>query len=1187
MAYPVRQFPQPSPDPSIRYTNAANRSRIQHNSNEYAYQDGAPNSQVYDHPSQDLALSPNGSCSRTRNIGPNQSNAQWPEYNTAWASHSHQPYISLPENGRVEQPQLLHHHDASYDQGIRQYGARRSPPNHIHYQRQPSERDDPSPHPPRQQQQYLPPRGDHPTVGQPTGFHDSSGVFPRANIPDGPAGAQMGAMNGLGKEQEAAAGRRLQDPTTQQVQTWTAQDGRVEQPGHAPRHGISRPEVPKQSHKANPAIGSSKRPVTDRILTGPVSPETTIGWDNPFPTFPKKRGKHNREEDLNQSMADMSFNQGPHTEQLRTLRSAAAEGQETHDSSRYDGNPNLREGASTLAGPRRIQGPSPISPANNGNMQSVLGPNQIPVSQPNRSWNHFQPQKDSGRRSEDTARDRTHRPPVTYHASDQRSQTMPASVTDALGNSDPRQAYEQNSGVRGDRYHPASYDERGNSERPLPSLPARPPMHPHSQSVGGAMNTIHSTQEPWTHYSASHHHQQASLGEVFDSYYHSPYHSNSSSTQGNGGQPTAFSEHSTLSFGAVSQAGAGAGHNEGMGISDYSNSHQPASTLSPMPSNTPIDMPTDLQMGSRLAEEFPRSGSSPILQQQSTQGSQQYSDGFNFELPGSVPAMYSSSPQPPDNHHSNVHDGIHYQSRTDRWRQRPGANGPQIPVGRQEPSIRPSVGDLSERLPQSRSPDSRNRPPLPGRFPREISNGELRKRSSPTHGGNPRSPPIAPQHNPDALPAHPAPVRAGLMHSPPSNPSPRPPPVRQYTDGASPLHESSSRQRPQISRAPREETKPAAVTYGELERLRQASRSNPPDSKTQLLLAKKLAEAASVLADEAGRADPRTSSRNREKFTAEAYKIVKKLAQLGYPDAMFYLGDCHSRGLLGLQTDAKEAFGCYQSAAKTGHAQAAYRVAVCCEMGLDEGGGTKRDAVKAMQWYQRAATLGDTPAMYKLGVLQLKGLLGQPRDAKAALTWLRRAAERADKENPHALHELALLYEAPSGFEGVAHDEAHAKQLFIEAANLGYKFSQFRLGCAFEYGLLGCPIDPRQSIAWYSKAAVQDEHQSELALSGWYLTGSEGVLSQSDTEAYLWARKAAQAGLSKAEYAMGYFTEVGIGAPANIEDAKRWYWRSASQNFPRARERLEDLRRGGAKMQKTRVSRSKMNKQSEGECIVM
>lgn len=139
----------------------------------------------------------------------------------------------------------------------------------------------------------------------------------------------------------------------------------------------------------------------------------------------------------------------------------------------------------------------------------------------------------------------------------------------------------------------------------------------------------------------------------------------------------------------------------------------------------------------------------------------------------------------------------------------------------------------------------------------------------------------------------------------------------------------------------------------------------------------------------------------------------------------------------------------------------------------------------------------------------------------------------------------ALLHEKSTGTNGVEKDEAYSKQLFTQAADLGYKFSQYRLGSAYEYGLIGCPVDPRQSIAWYSKAAVQEEHQSELALSGWYLTGSEGILQQSDTEAYLWARKAAQAGLAKAEYAMGYFTEVGIGGPANLEDAKRWYWRAA------------------------------------------
>jgi len=334
----------------------------------------------------------------------------------------------------------------------------------------------------------------------------------------------------------------------------------------------------------------------------------------------------------------------------------------------------------------------------------------------------------------------------------------------------------------------------------------------------------------------------------------------------------------------------------------------------------------------------------------------------------------------------------------------------------------------------------------------------------------------------------------------------------------------------------------------ELEQLRNAAKNNPNDQNTQLALSRKLIEASDVLV--ARIPDQRQRNKAREKYIMDAHKILKKLVTAQNTEAMFYLADCYGRGALGLETDNKEAFSLYQSAAKAGHAAAAYRTAVCCELGNEEGGGTRKDPMKAIQWYKRAAMLGDTPAMYKMGMIQLKGLLGQPKNPREAVGWLKRAAERADAENPHALHELGLLYEQPQGPDGsIMRDEKYSLQLFQQAADLGYKFSQFRLGSAYEYGLFGLPIDPRQSIMWYSRAAVQEEHQSELALSGWYLTGSEGVLQQSDTEAYLWARKAAVAGNAKAEYAMGYFTEVGIGIPGNLEDAKRWYWRAAGTLF--------------------------------------
>ncbi|KAH7116930.1 hypothetical protein B0J11DRAFT_593009 [Dendryphion nanum] len=460
----------------------------------------------------------------------------------------------------------------------------------------------------------------------------------------------------------------------------------------------------------------------------------------------------------------------------------------------------------------------------------------------------------------------------------------------------------------------------------------------------------------------------------------------------------------------------------------------------------------------------------------------------------------------------------------------------------------------------------------------------------------PRRPGTTQPGNPDALPSHPSPVRLGHMQQPPQqNRGPpqtgRPPPapVRQYESDPGQNRQSNQSVGSSYQRPPSVQQHP--VTHDELNRLRNTWKATPSDDKTGLQLVKRLVEAASILSDEGGTADNRTRNKNREKFILEALKTVKKLVQSGSPDAMFYYADCYGQGLLGLQVDTKEAFTLYQSAAKAGHAASAYRTAVCCEMGHEEGGGTKRDPLKAVQWYRRAAALGDTPALYKMGMILLKGLLGQQKNIGEAINMLKRAADNADPDNPHALHELGLLYSSDTNSERIIPDEQYAASLFKDAAALGYKFSQFKLGQAYEYGLMGLPIDARMSIAYYSKAAAQEEHQSELALSGWYLTGTQGILEQSDTEAYLWARKAACAEppLPKALFAMGYFTEVGIGCPRSLEEAKRWYGRAASYKFPKAQERLEELKRGGSKVQmkRERLSRSNQKQHEQENCVVM
>lgn len=665
-------------------------------------------------------------------------------------------------------------------------------------------------------------------------------------------------------------------------------------------------------------------------------------------------------------------------------------------------------------------------------------------------------------------------------------------------------------------------------------------------------------------------HQQGrreSLGDVYDDYYGAadPAHGRDLSKK------DSAMEGEMPNFDAIPNSSDG--HRRGYSIEHHLQSPPINGSSQPYPGQGP-------PQNNNFYQQAQQSRSQPDLHEKNASN-----NGFVFEMPGDIPAVpvipavQRTASTPP------VQNGLPGNPRT-RGQIPLQAGPPGALNGRGQPPPAPMYGQSQPQEyamndaryqqhghpPMNRnfSAQSQWSDPGPGAVQKmapQMGRGmPMQRLPGAQAGGGPVGMPGGPMNqrqnmpptrrsNPDALPQHPMPVRAGLMDqsqapSPQSNiPPAKPPPVRQYNNNPSPPAQNVA---PQTSAAPplqKRKSAPHPVTFDELNRLRNTFKLNPTDHKTGLLLAKKLVEAAVVLSDEGGRADTRTRNKNREKFIFEAHKIIKKLVSAGYADAMFYLADCYGQGSLGLEVDPKEAFTLYQSAAKAGHAASAYRTAVCCEMGNEDGGGTRKDPLKAVQWYKRAAALGDTAAMYKVGMILLKGLLGQQQNLGEAINMLKRAADRADEDNPHALHELGLLFEAQTGNERIIRDEPYALSLFKQAADLGYKFSQFRVAQAYEFGLLGCPVDHRSSIAWYTRAAAQEEHQSELALSGWYLTGSGTVLQQSDTEAYLWARKAACAEppLGKALFAMGYYTEVGIGCPRSLEEAKRWYGRAAGE----------------------------------------
>ncbi|KAG5723007.1 Protein SKT5 [Termitomyces sp. T112] len=292
----------------------------------------------------------------------------------------------------------------------------------------------------------------------------------------------------------------------------------------------------------------------------------------------------------------------------------------------------------------------------------------------------------------------------------------------------------------------------------------------------------------------------------------------------------------------------------------------------------------------------------------------------------------------------------------------------------------------------------------------------------------------------------------------------------------------------------------------------------------------------------------------REDLVKEATALLKRLADRGHPSSQYFLADCYANGIgtaKGKQ-DFDRAYPLFVLAAKHGHADAAYRAGTCCE----NGWGCRRESAKALTFFRKASAALHPGAMYRLGIAELNGELGLTRSPKEGVKWLKRSAENASAEFPHAMHELALLHER--GIDNVLFvDFEYSIELLAQAAELGYAPSAYRLGECYEYGKMGCPQDAALSIHYYNIAAQQNHRDACFALTAWYLVGSPGVLPQSDTEAFLWAQKAAEGGLAKAMYAVGYFYEVGIGTPVNMPEAVSWYKRAADKGDKRAAQRLK------------------------------
>ncbi|KAK5383092.1 hypothetical protein LTS03_003631 [Exophiala xenobiotica] len=276
----------------------------------------------------------------------------------------------------------------------------------------------------------------------------------------------------------------------------------------------------------------------------------------------------------------------------------------------------------------------------------------------------------------------------------------------------------------------------------------------------------------------------------------------------------------------------------------------------------------------------------------------------------------------------------------------------------------------------------------------------------------------------------------------------------------------------------------------------------------------------------------------------DALKITSFLADQHHPRAEFMRGMWLEFGKFGHRIDKKEAFLCYTRASERGYVRADYRIGMQFE--------SSNDALKAIKYYQKGADAGDSASCYRLGMMTLLGQHGQAQDYERGLNLIYASAQTADENAPQGAFVFGMLQahqmtqvQVPEHY--LPKDIPAAKINIEKAAYLGFAKAQVRMGQAYELCELGCPFDPALSLHYNALAARQGEPEAELAISKWFLCGHEGLFDKNEEMAFTYAQRAALSGFPTAQFALGYYYEVGIYVPVNFEQAKEWY-RKASQS---------------------------------------
>ncbi|PWN43183.1 hypothetical protein IE81DRAFT_365994 [Ceraceosorus guamensis] len=308
------------------------------------------------------------------------------------------------------------------------------------------------------------------------------------------------------------------------------------------------------------------------------------------------------------------------------------------------------------------------------------------------------------------------------------------------------------------------------------------------------------------------------------------------------------------------------------------------------------------------------------------------------------------------------------------------------------------------------------------------------------------------------------------------------------------------------------------------------------------------------------------------RYVDEAISLIMRRASINPPDveALYLRGDLQASGAFPtyLRKDLKSAFNDFELSARMGYAPSWFRIGRDYEV--------LNDAKRALDAYNRGVNASDTGCVYRMGMANLLGQLNLPVDHTRAVALLRQAADTADLDTPQPAYIYGMLLAGefshveipqhllkptpdPRNPRAPATLQSEARRRVERSAYLNFAPAQYKAGWSYEYAQLECPFDPLLSVQYYSLASQGGEIEADMALSKWFLCGADGCFDKNEDLAFTFAEKAARKGLASAEFALGYYYEVGVGCEKDVDQSRKWYKRAATQGNTDAKERIEAL----------------------------